>query len=313
MISLRYHVVTIVAVFLAVGLGLLAGNTVVQPALVRNLERQTEELRGDLADLRSRVSGLEAEAGKLEAAGDILSLVDDGGLEGIEVVVVTHDDVDGDLLTTARTSLDTAGAETMAVLSVTGRMSGEDGLARADLAAILGMPADADPAELLSVAAERLAERLVDGAEDPEDPEEEGDVLDDLLRGSFLGSLPPGVSAGDLPGIGGADQVFLVVAGGTGEPAVLPEAFLLPLVRDLAERGVTVAAGESASTEYAFVSSLRSDGAVPDGTRMVTVDHLDFPIGGAALVLGLERLLTLGEGGHYGIRGDAAGPIPPLT
>jgi hypothetical protein len=45
---------------------------------------------------------------------------------------------------------------------------------------------------------------------------------------------------------------------------------------------------------------------------MVTVDDLDFSVGGAALVLGLERLL-LGQGGNYGIKAGATAPLPPLT
>jgi hypothetical protein len=46
---------------------------------------------------------------------------------------------------------------------------------------------------------------------------------------------------------------------------------------------------------------------------MVTVDDLDFSVGGAALVLGLERLLLLGQGGNYGIKAGAMAALPPLT
>ena len=42
MISFRYHVVTIVAVFLALAIGLLGGAAFVQPALQEELQRQTD-------------------------------------------------------------------------------------------------------------------------------------------------------------------------------------------------------------------------------------------------------------------------------
>jgi hypothetical protein len=56
----------------------------------------------------------------------------------------------------------------------------------------------------------------------------------------------------------------------------------------------------------AFVPLLRDGGL--DG--LVTVDDLDESRGGAELVLGLERLLLSGQGGDYGVKGDAA-PLPP--
>src|SRR5438876_572478 len=42
LISFRYHVVTIVAVFLALGLGVLAGTTVLDQGLVKNLKARTD-------------------------------------------------------------------------------------------------------------------------------------------------------------------------------------------------------------------------------------------------------------------------------
>ena len=54
MISFRYHIFTIVAIFLAVGLGVLMGTSVVQPALIDNLERQVGDLKRDPVRKESR-------------------------------------------------------------------------------------------------------------------------------------------------------------------------------------------------------------------------------------------------------------------
>jgi copper transport outer membrane protein MctB len=73
-----------------------------------------------------------------------------------------------------------------------------------------------------------------------------------------------------------------------------------------------VAAGESLATTYPFVASMRSPDGFGDGRPMVSVDNVDQPTGKLALILGLERLLDLGEGGHYGLGGNVDGVIPPL-
>ena len=99
----------------------------------------------------------------------------------------------------------------------------------------------------------------------------------------------------------------MVLSGGRGEePTLPPEAFAVPLVERLAELGVPVAAGESLLTDVPFVALVRADGT--DG--IVTVDDLDQVMGGAALVLGLDRPAHLGEGGDYGVK-DGAEPLPP--
>ncbi len=313
MISFRYHIFTIVAIFLAVGLGVLMGTSVVQPALIDNLERQVGDLKRDLSDTRAQVGELEAREEEQQRAGDILSLVDGGTLTDVPVVIVTHDGVDGRLLLQARQSLSEAGADLVAVLSATDRMAALDDQARESLGEILGMASGTDPVALRERAADVLAQRLAEVSPRRGSNPGQEDVLDRLLAANFLTTPPgaPGVSPGDLPDIGG--QVIVVLSGGPDEPSVPPGDFLVPLVEGLVQLGATVAAGETASNEYPFVPELRSDDSVGDGARMVTVDDLDFSVGGAALVLGLERLLLLGQGGNYGIKPGATGPIPPIT
>jgi hypothetical protein len=316
LISFRYHIFTIAAIFLAIGLGIVVGNIYVQPGLVNNLRSQTEELRGEMSDLRGQVSGLQTRVTQLQRAGDILSEVDAGGLEGVQIAIVTQDGADEGMLAQARESLDTAQADVVAVLSVTDRMGVAEALDREGLAQIVGMSAESDPAVLQKAAATLLARRLSEGAPTPEEtsPSPAPDPLDEFLQEQFL-RFPAGlpkISEASLPEFGGNGLVVVVLDGGEGEPISDPERFMVPLVDEMVRLGGTVGAGESASTEYPFVTTLRGDGGPADGIRMVTVDDVDLSTGGTALVLGLERLLALGEGGNYGIKGDVR-PIPPLT
>jgi hypothetical protein len=131
-----------------------------------------------------------------------------------------------------------------------------------------------------------------------------GEVLDDLLSAGFLAPIGSGPSQATLEEIGAPGQVVVVLSGGRGdEPTLPPEAFAVPLVERLAGLGVPVAAGESLLTDYPYVSLVRAEDTV-------TVDDLDRSMGGAALVLGLEDLITSGTGGAYGVK-DGAEPLPP--
>jgi Copper transport outer membrane protein, MctB len=319
LISFRYHIFTIVAIFLAVGLGLLFGSSVVQPALIEELENQANQLTQDLSDTRAEVSDLKAQVEDLQEAGDILPSLDPGTLSGRSVVVVTHEDVDPGLLSQARQSLSEAGVQVVAELSITDRMADPDEPSREALAQLLEMASDTETPTLQVRAAEVLAQRLAVGGSRRAVSASGSDILDDFLTANFLttSSGSPSISRGDLPGIGGKGQLTIVLSGGQGEPRVDPELFFVPLVEGLVQRGATVGAGESASTDYPFIPALRAEGAAADGspdrTPMVTVDDLDLSVGGAALVLGLERLLFLGQGGNDGIKAGATAPLPSLT
>ncbi len=313
MISFRYHVFTIVAIFLAVGLGIVVGNTFVQPGLVRDLRNRTDSLAQQLADYRARVSQLESQVGQFQEVGDILPVLDNGGLVGKPVVIVTHDGVDPGLLAEARDALDAAHADLVAVFSATDRLAATDVATQQSLADVLQMPQGTASADLEQRAAFELAQRLSLGLPRPVGGTPARDVLDELLKAGFL-SFPSGfpkVSGSALPQLGGQGELIVVISGGQGDPAIRPEDFMVPLTEELDQRGSLVAAGESSTTTYSFVGLLRAASSGTSGSTIVTVDDLDFSVGGAALVLGFERMLLTGQGGDYGIKAGASGPIPP--
>lgn len=316
MISFRYHLVSIVAVFLALAVGVLVGTTVLDQGIVARLRAQTEEFSRTADQLRERVGDLEDHVGLLEQFGDeILPLIASGRLAGREVVVVTHEGVEGDLVSEARRALDLAGATVVAELAMDSRISSRDPAVREELAEILGvapLPTDA----LAQQAGLAVADRLADGPELDGDPgvleaaaAPEDDLLGRLLSAGFLVSRS-GISESDLASIGLDGQVVLVLAGARGHIAVNPGPFMVPLVEELVSRGVPTAAGESLTSEFRFVPVLRTDSLVAQSDRIVTVDDLDGPAGGAALILALDDLLRLGRGGHYGFKDGATSALP---
>ena len=306
MISLRYHIATIVAVFLALAVGLLAGSAFVEPGLVEQLRGQTDRLRGQVGDLEGQLSETRAEVAGLEAfSGAALSHLSRDRLLGTSVVIVTVVGLDDGLLAETQAALAEAGASIVATMAARPALVSEDAATQAELGEILGRP-DAFAVDLPGLAAGALAERLAPG--DRRGVEPEDDLLNALLSAGFLAPVGAGVSETTLAQIGEPGQVVVVLAGGPGEePPIAPEAFAVPLVRSLDSLGVPVAAGEPLVTDVSFVELLRAAG----DSATVTVDDLDRTMGGAALVLGLEQLLDSGLGGAFGVK-DGAEPLPPL-
>jgi Copper transport outer membrane protein, MctB len=305
-ISFRQHVVTIVAIFLALALGLLAGSAFIQPRLVDDLHArvddqltQIHDLQGQLAEQRDRLA---AESAFNDSA---LSHLTTGQLAGEPVVVIAQDGVEDAVVASSRQALADAGA-TVVAMSARDTLAPQDPDAQQALAQALGLPG-ASPEDLPGLAAEAIADRLA--TDERRSAAGQVDLLHELLANGYLAPLGSGVSDATLETIGGANQIVVVLAGGQStEPAMAPDAFAMPLVERLGELGTPVAAGESVGTVEPFVTALRSQGV--DG--VVTVDDLDDSRGGAALVLGLRRRLDTGDGGDYGVKAGAV-PLPPRT
>ena len=303
MISFRYHVVAIAAVFLALAIGLLGGSAFVQPALQRELENRTEALRADNDTLREQIDEVRLEFAGLGAFSEAaLPYLAQDRLLGVPVVLVTQVGVEDEVLTQATDALGIAGARILTTVSATALLASEDPAVQQQLAEIVGVP-DAAPEDLSGLVAAELAARLTA----PIAPAPEDDVLADLLSGGFLAPVGSAPDATTLQELGLPGQIVVVLSGGQGEETALPpDAFAVPLVETLSGLGSSVAAGESLPAEFPYVALVRAAGL--DG--VVTVDDLDQAMGGSALVLGLDRLLSTGEGGDYGVK-DGAEPLPP--
>ncbi|HEV2951414.1 MAG TPA: copper transporter [Actinomycetota bacterium] len=301
MISWRYHVVSLVAVVLAFGLGILAGTSVLDDRFVRQLEQNNAETRQErdaavaLANLYERF-----------AVGLQPSLRDDV-LVGEDAVVVTVDGVDGPAQRAVE-ELTAAGADVLTTFELTRRLFEPEIPEDADaLEDILGL-AVSDPDSLGGRIAEALADRLAVGAFAEED-----DMLGELLAEGFVNAdrdLEPEA----LLGIGGAGQLVVIAAGGprpSGFPE--PDTFLVPFTERLVGLDVTTAAVGPTEDAYGFVSAIRDANGIAD-CSMITVDDIDLVgIGGITLVMAIDRFLDDADaqvrpGGDYGVRGDTIVP-----
>jgi hypothetical protein len=307
----RYHLVSIMAIFLALGLGVVVGTTVINPSLVKNLNNQTDELTQRVRDLQTEGLDLEARLESMNAFGDqAMPYLIDNALFGREVVIVTEEGVDARAIAETRRALDLSGAEILTTLTVRPTMSGTSPAAQGDLAALLGLSSTTSPELLVPEAARSLARRL---ATDPGgDLSSFPDPLGEMLSQGFVTSSTPDISDSTLQDIGGRGQVVVTVGGGTIDELSPPSAlFMHPFVSELVSVGVVSGVGESLGSNDGFVAEIRSSVDGSAEAPLVTVDNVDLPMGASAMVLGLNGALTDGTSGDYGVKDGATRLLPP--
>jgi hypothetical protein len=317
-ISLRYHIVSLVAVFLALALGIVVGSTVLKEGTVSILRATSQGLRQESERTRTENDALRKELGRQqEFTTTMLPDLVRGKLAGQSVVLLDTDKVDGDLRGKVEEALQAAGADVDARITFSaGRLSLTADADRAALSRLLAADA-ADPVALRAELAERLAERLATPAALPKaDPQRAGDVLTGLDDGNFMadlkleGSFTDGTTPFPRPG-----SIFVVI--GPADGATLPpEAFLVPLADQVAAHTNNAVAGVEAATAgvtpgtTSWITALRDRREV---TRRVSgIDDVDTTYGQFALVQALQNRLQNQPAGQYGVKSGSSGLLPEV-
>ncbi len=302
MISFRYHLITIVAIFLSISLGIVMGTTFVQDPLLDQLRDRTNRLDKDNQELQDLLEVQGRQLAATEAfAQAVFPRLATSRLEQVPVVILTQARTADDDLEATRAALEQAGAVLQAELVVQPRIQAKSEGARVELAGVLGMSPDTGARVLTEAATDRLGRRLATG---PDGATPQTDVLAALLSDGFVTSP----REPDVQRVGGVGTVVVVVAGGRGAPAMEIEDVLLPIMRSYVRDGIGAAA-QATDSEYPFVQLVRSDDVLSDA--VTTVDDVDLVAGQLALVLAVEDLIE-GDGvGHYGTEGAALPPLEP--
>jgi len=339
MINFRYHVVSLIAVFLALAIGVIMGSAVIDRAIVDRLEDQQRSLEGDIDQVQTENDALRRELGDLQETSEQLAV--EGGqrllagtLTDVPVLVVAVRGSESDPFDATQSMLATSGADRRGTVWLTDRFTLDDDGELRDLAAALDTDESA-PEALRALALNRLATALRRAAGPATTPIDDPALATTSTTETTIAPEEPDLSvvvalrdAGFLdyqPVEGGAEDVVPIVAGTrlvlvSGPEADVPAADLaIPLVDQLVtERGslpnvALLAAEERAPLDEpgaTFVEQLRADDDV--ASRLSTVDNLGDFAGRLAVVLGVA---DLGEGriGHYGRFAGAQRllPAPP--
>lgn len=285
MINLRYHIVSLTAVFLAIGIGLTLGSTFLDRATVENLRGQLENLETRLGDRESEVNDLEA---RLDEREELQAALDEQGpglladrLLGVPVAVVTSRGVDEDDVEAAVQALVSAGAQVQGVWWFTDRWALDDESEIDDLATALD-ETTTDPSRLRRAAIETLGgalrARQLLGLDLPEDTEPGETGLGET--GPDDGSGEPEPDGTTEPGSSTEPGATTVPDSGGDEGADTPDSSSSGTVPGAADGEDPAAAGLETVAALSEIGFIDFDD-VADGP-----DEIGFPAGTRILFIG---------------------------
>jgi hypothetical protein len=290
MIDLKYHIVSIVAIFIALGMGILIGSTIVgNDVMVAQQQKIISSLERQFADLREHESSLMAEDVKKSKmitqyenfAQSMLVPVVTGQLKGrnVAVIVSGNQAMPSGIINT----LSLAGANINNQAMVLENINMKDSKLRTKLIDYFGLDNNTTSDVLRQQIAQALA-LLVTNRADP--------ALNVFLNENKLIKM---TNTNNNP----IDTVILIGGSDTLGQSY-PEGFDSMLIKTLLENGIQVIGAESSKVKFSYMKYYQK-------FNISTIDNIDMSVGQISMVLALD-----GQPGNYGIKTYATVFMPVL-
>jgi hypothetical protein len=274
LISFRFHIVSLAAVFMALALGIVLGTAFINDATIKSLESSSRQARAERDAAKQQARNLSQFGEDAEAA-----LVA-GRLEGVRVLTIVPEGLSGSVTDSMRSLLSTAGAIDAGTVTLDNSWA-DTPPPTDDIARALGIVGPSSIQSVTDAASERLAREFAAGG---------GPTLAALVEASLAR-----LDAGDPATTPGGPSRFLVIDNGA------PTGLIEPLARRLAEQAPkSVLIADSSPDETAGASLVAVLRSKPESALFSTIDHFDSPQGHIAAVLAL-RDFDRGATGDYGI------------
>lgn len=287
--DIRHHIASLVAIFLALGIGILIGTSMIgSDALSKQQEKMIESIEHEFTVLRKEnrknsealIQAQEVMANQQKFNQAVLPLLVRDKLQERKIALVDlnyHKEHDG-----LANVLRSAGAEVRSITVVNLNLLRDQQLNR-QVAAFLGRTGDVTPDKYLPDFARLLASAILTG-----ENEDFVRFLDDSEIIRISGAFGPPLQ--DVILVGGSDNKELDYA----------KKFDLTMVKAWQDAGINVYGVEDSNTLVSYIRYYQS-------ARLSTVDNIDTIYGQVALVQAMS-----GYPGHYGIKETAEAFLPPL-
>jgi hypothetical protein len=280
--TFRYHAISLIAVFLALGIGVLLGVSIGDGVLSDASKDLERSLRGDLRNARAQTSDLRGELGlrdefeRLAYPGLVGNL-----LPGSRVGVVAIGDLPSGYLTMIRDSVEPAGAQISSVSVI--HASLPTGKLADDLKGTQLHHLDRDN-DALGRFAKRLGRQFANGGS-----------LIGRVKGDLLSS-----SRGEYRGL---DGIVLVRNrdGLKGEQKKAADRFESELISGILSTEAEIVGVETRDADPSQIPAM-------SGKGVSTVDDIDLVAGRTALVY-----VLLGAKGQFGVKRTADQLLPPAA
>src|SRR5579862_2823018 len=335
MINFRFHIVSLIAVFLALGLGILVGSTVIDQKIVNRLDSEINGVKKDINARNATNKQLAQENKDLQNfIGQVAEYAGDDRLDGQPIAVVAEQGVDNGTVKQTVDALRLAGADVPGVLWMQDNWKLDSDQRVQDLQTALSLKGSV--AATREAALNELAARLAHGprasttttttpvrtagsrassstTSTSSPASAPVDVLSELEQANFLRVTEGDASAFDAFPAHAPD--VLVITG--DDSHFLGSGLTASFARALVNAKVPTAVGavydpggdaSNAPQRGAVLAPVLDDRTL--SREVTTVDDLEMVQGRAASVLALE-LIGAGNIGHYGYGAGASAPLPP--
>ncbi|RZS29527.1 copper transport outer membrane protein MctB [Herbihabitans rhizosphaerae] len=308
MISLRYHIISIAAVFLALAIGVVLGSTALSGSLLSGLTNEKDDLRTQVTNLQNERNAAQARLADADGfATAVGPMAVRGQLDKRTVAIVTTHDARPADRDAIKNLITASGATVTAEVQLTDAFGDP---ARADqlrdvvtrlVPAGAQLPTASDPGTLAGGLLGSLLLINKDTNKAQSTVDEAAAALGGLTDGGFVKAAPSLRPA----------QLAVVLTGGAnggngaGDRAATIGRFATQLDRGGA--GTILAGGTGSADGTGAIGVVRADTAAT--SILSTVDNVHSPAGQVATVLGLREQLE-GRTGQYGVGGNATGPAP---
>ena len=307
MVNFRFHIISLIAVFLALGLGVLMGSTVLDDQIVDRLDREISDVRNESSARKAENDRLKDELERAEAyMRDAAAFTVAGRLPSVPVAVFAERGVDGRVVDDTVAMLEDAGAVAPAIYWLEEPWQLRDSEEVNALKEASGATGNA--ADVRAEALDELVERLTQPIDTTALPTT--DILASLRDAGFVGVDGDEAAVAVFPDraasailitgpdsrLNGSDVTVEMARtfAADGVPAVVAEAYVDRDEPDAPDRGESVAAVRSDEELSAEVS---------------TLDDLELVQGQVTAVIALEGTAD-GIVGHYGYGGGATRSVP---
>jgi hypothetical protein len=281
--SARYHATSLIAVFLALAVGILIGAEFGGDALTETRKNLEQSLVGNLQDARSRADDLSGELGRANEFDEkVYPVLTREGLQGKRIAVVAMGGLPGEITSAVEDALGPTGAK------------------------LVGVGVVREPVDMAGLAGELSETRFAELRTEPEQMTELGvgvgrqivigGPLPELVRGNLFSR-----ASGEF---GTLDGVIVVRAQPEGMGPVQRstanqlETAMLSGITATREPAVGV---ESTTTEPSSISFFQAN-------NLSSVDDIDTTAGQVALVYALG-----GDEGSFGVKSSADTLLPDLS
>ncbi|ADB34429.1 hypothetical protein Kfla_5417 [Kribbella flavida DSM 17836] len=296
MIDFRYHIVSIVAIFFALGAGVVLGAGPLKGTGTELVQAQADRDRAALEQARTEaIQAKSLDKYRDDYVAKVTAGLTDGKLTNQKVAIVTMPEAEGDLANTLQESVEKAGGQVTTRMSLDSKLfdPGQrqlvEPLVNELVTADITFPTDSNTYQRAGLIAARAV--LAKEANKPVDTEATK-ILSGLGDSKLLSVKP-------TP----KDRATLVIVVAAKPPTPAPDNSSYTDAVDFAEgldlgsAGVVVAGTPESAQNGGLLKALRGDG---DATKVVSsVDVANMPSGQATVVFALVEQAG-GKAGQYG-------------